>query len=60
MKIRIDSAIGERARKAAEKAGYSSVEEFVRHAVEKELATMEEAEGREEVAKQLKGLGYLE
>jgi Arc/MetJ-type ribon-helix-helix transcriptional regulator len=50
----------DRARQAAAKAGYSSIEEFVRHAVEKELARVEEAESKEAVTEQLKGLGYLE
>jgi metal-responsive CopG/Arc/MetJ family transcriptional regulator len=50
----------DRARQAAAKAGYSSLEEFVQHAVEKELARVEEAESKEAVTQQLKGLGYLE
>lgn len=58
--VKIGKALLERARAAAEKAGYSSVEEFVAHAVEKELARMEEAEAKDAVVKQLKGLGYLE
>jgi hypothetical protein len=52
--------LADRAKAAAEKAGYSSLEEFVKHAVEKELARIEEAESKDQVAKQLKGLGYLE
>ena len=50
----------DRARAAAAKAGYSSLEEFGIHAVEKELAQVEEAESKEAVTQQLKGLGYLE
>jgi hypothetical protein len=50
--------LADRARAAAEKAGYSSLEEFVTHAVEKELARLEEA--KDPVRDQLKGLGYLE
>ena len=60
MKIRLDDTLAERARKAAEKAGYSSLEEFLQHLIEKELAQLEEAEAKEEVVKQLRGLGYLE
>jgi hypothetical protein len=52
--------LAERARAAATQAGYSSLEEFVKHAVEKELARIEEAESKDAVTKQLKGLGYLE
>jgi len=58
--LKLDKALWERARAAAEKAGYSSPEEFIRHAIEKELAGLEEAEAKEQVVKQLKGLGYLE
>ncbi|MDE3195799.1 MAG: hypothetical protein KGN84_05625 [Acidobacteriota bacterium] len=60
MKIKLDDTLAGRARKTAEKAGYSSLEEFIEHIVEKELARLEEAESREEVVKQLRGLGYLE
>ena len=58
--LKLDKALCERARKASEKAGYSSLEEFVQHAIEKELGALEESEAKEEVVKQLKGLGYLE
>jgi metal-responsive CopG/Arc/MetJ family transcriptional regulator len=58
--LKLDPALLERAKSAAAKAGYSSTEEFVRHAIEKELARLEEAEAKEEVTKQLRGLGYLE
>lgn len=58
--LKLDKALCDRARAAAQKAGYSSLEEFVQHAMEKALASLEEAEAKEEVVKQLKGLGYLE
>jgi hypothetical protein len=58
--ISLGTPLAERAKAAAEKAGYSSVEEFVRHAIEKELTRLEEAESKDLVTKQLKGLGYLE
>lgn len=58
--VNLGAALTERAKAAAAKAGYSSVEEFVKHAVEKELERIEEAASREAVTKQLKGLGYLE
>jgi hypothetical protein len=59
-KVQLTPELYERAVAAAQKAGYSSVEEFVAHAVEKELAGIEEAEAMDAVTKQLKGLGYLE
>jgi len=43
-----------------EKAGYSSLEEFIEHAMEKDLAHLEEADSKEDLIKKLKGLGYLE
>jgi metal-responsive CopG/Arc/MetJ family transcriptional regulator len=58
--VRLDKALLERARAAAEKAGYSSTEEFIQHAIEKELARLEEATAKDQVVQQLKGLGYLE
>ena len=58
--VKLEKALAERARAAAAKAGYSSLEEFLEHVIEKELASLEEAEAKEEVVKQLKGLGYLE
>ena len=59
-KIKIDSKLLSRAKKIAEGAGYSSVEEFVTHIVEKELARCESNEVDEKVADRLRGLGYIE
>jgi hypothetical protein len=58
-KIKIEAGLLERAKRAAAAAGYSSVEEFVAHCIEKELQQHEAAvEGQ--VADQLRGLGYIE
>ena len=43
----------------ADLAGYSSVEEFITHVLEKEIAHLEEAASEEEIKKRLKGLGYI-
>ena len=60
-KIKIDSKLYDRAKKASEAAGYSSVEEFITHSIEKEVSQLEGAsEGDEAVADQLRGLGYIE
>ncbi len=45
--------------KYSEIAGYSSVEEFITHALEKELAKLEDADSEEEIKKRLQGLGYI-
>jgi hypothetical protein len=60
VKIKIDSSLFDRAKRAAETAGYSSVDEFVAHCIETaiEKLKVEEAEGR--VSDQLRGLGYIE
>lgn len=58
-KIKIDKALLDKIKKYAELSGYSSVEEFITHCLEKELAKIEEADSEEEVKKKLKGLGYI-
>ena len=59
-KIKIDSKLLSRAKKTAEAAGYSSVEEFVTHLIEKEVSQHESGEVDEKVADRLRGLGYIE
>lgn len=58
--IKLNKSLCQRAAEAARKAGYSSLEEFVEHAIEKQLAQFEESESKEEVMRKLKGLGYLD
>ncbi len=58
-KIKLDKSLLTRVQKYARIAGYSSVEEFITHALEKELATLEEADSEEEIRKRLQGLGYI-
>lgn len=58
-KVKINRSLYEKIRKYAELAGYSSVEEFVEHALEKEIAQLEDAGSEEEIKKRLKGLGYI-
>ena len=59
-KIKIDSGLFDRVKKAAESAGYSSVDEFIVHIIETELAKHEAADSDDKVADQLRGLGYIE
>ena len=58
-KVKIDKELLEKVKKYSELAGYSSVEEFVTHALEKEIAQLEEADSEEEIKKKLQGLGYI-
>jgi hypothetical protein len=57
--IRLDKALLARAKRHADLAGYSSVDEFVTHVIEKELARIDASESEEEIRKKLKGLGYF-
>lgn len=59
VKVAVDKALHAKIKKYAEMSGYSSVEEFVAHCLEKEVAKIEEADSEEEIKKKLKGLGYI-
>lgn len=59
-KIKIDANLYERVKKIAEKAGYSTPEEFVIHVLEKELSVLESADSDADVTERLRGLGYIE
>ena len=61
-KLKLDDELINRCRKYAEESGYSSVEEFITHVLERELRKQEEpsSEDEEQVTKRLKGLGYIE
>ena len=58
-KVKIDKALLDKIKKYAEMSGYSSVEEFITHCLEKEVAKIEDADSEEEIKKKLKGLGYI-
>ncbi len=58
-KVKLEKELFERVKKFAGRAGYSSVEEFVSHVLEKELAQIDEGESEEEIKKKLAGLGYI-
>jgi hypothetical protein len=59
-KINIESALYDKATRAAKTAGYSSVEEFVAHCIEKETQQLNVDQAESQVADQLRGLGYIE
>lgn len=58
-KIKLEKELFDRVRKFSDVAGYSSVEEFVTHILEKELSSVDESDSEEEIKKRLQGLGYL-
>jgi len=64
-KIKIDAHLFQRARRAAELAGYSSMDEFIQHIVETEVSRIETQQASSDptdrsVADQLRGLGYID
>ena len=59
-KVKLDRDLLARVRRYSDIAGYSSVEEFITHALEKELATLEEADSEDEIRRRLQGLGYIQ
>ncbi|MDE2807691.1 MAG: hypothetical protein OXN90_04665 [Gemmatimonadota bacterium] len=58
-KIILDDQLWQRAQAHVEKVGYSSVEEFVIHCIEKEL-NVPSAADQAQIEDRLRGLGYLE
>jgi metal-responsive CopG/Arc/MetJ family transcriptional regulator len=58
-KITLNDQLWKRIKVHVEEMGYSSVEEFVAHCIEKELDTRQAAD-QEKMDKRLKGLGYIE
>jgi hypothetical protein len=58
--IKLNKDLTARVKRCSEAAGYSSADEFVQHVLERELAKIEQSDSDEEIAKKLKGLGYLE
>jgi len=63
--VKIEKSLCRRVERAAAEAGYSSREEFIEHAIEKELAHYEAGESqgektKDDVLRKLKGLGYIE
>jgi len=57
--VKLDKTLLAKVKRYADLAGYSSPDEFITHALEKEIARLETADSDEEVKKRLKGLGYI-
>lgn len=58
-RVKIEKGLLKKIRMYAKIAGYSSADEFIAHALEKEIALLEEADSDEEIRKKLQGLGYI-
>ncbi|HEX7796197.1 MAG TPA: hypothetical protein VF456_17665 [Vicinamibacterales bacterium] len=57
--IKLEKALLARVKRCADAAGYSSVDEFVAHVLEKEIASIEQSDSEAEIKRKLKGLGYI-
>ena len=58
-RVKLDKDLLEKVKKYSAVAGYSSPEEFITHALEKEIALLEDAGDEDELKKRLQGLGYI-
>ena len=57
--VKLEKSLLVKVKRYADLAGYSSVEEFITHVLEKEIAQLETADTEDEIKKRLKGLGYI-
>jgi dsRNA-specific ribonuclease len=57
--FRIEKELLKKAKKYSDKAGYSSVEEFIQHLIERELSKADQGDTKENIKNRLQGLGYL-
>jgi metal-responsive CopG/Arc/MetJ family transcriptional regulator len=57
--VKLDKTLLAKVKHYAALAGYSSPDEFITHALEKEIRQLDEADSEEEIKKRLKGLGYI-
>lgn len=60
-RLKVPDDLMQRLRESAEIAGYSSVDEFVTHVLEKAVAEIEQVQtDQSAVEERLRGLGYIE
>ncbi len=57
--VKLDKDLVAKVKRYADIAGYATPEEFIAHALEKELKKLEGADSEEEIKKRLRGLGYI-
>ncbi len=58
-KVKIKKDLYKKLKQMADAAGYSSVDEFVLHVLEKEVSAIDDSDSEEEIKQKLKGLGYI-
>jgi hypothetical protein len=63
-KVKLEGELLDKVKQCAQAGGYSSVDEFVLHVLEKEIDKIlppgEDATSKEIIRKRLQGLGYIE
>ena len=61
IKLKINDELNIRLAKVADAGGYSSIEEFIMHILQRELDKLDPGSGESEesIRKKLEGLGYL-
>lgn len=59
VKVKLEKDLVQKIKRYADVAGYATAEEFITHALEKEVAKLEDAGSEEELKKRLQGLGYI-
>ena len=58
-KIKIGDDLMDQVKKYSEIAGFSSPDEFIVHALEKEIEKLQDSDSDDEIKKRLEGLGYI-
>ncbi len=58
-KVKLEKELYQRVKEFSNKAGYSSIDEFVSHVLDEAVGSLEPAEDEEVVKQRLQGLGYL-
>jgi len=58
-KVKIDKELYQKAKDFAQEIGYSSVDEYVAHLLEREVNAAQGNDEDEKVKEQLRGLGYI-
>ncbi|MCB9898998.1 MAG: hypothetical protein H6825_13415 [Planctomycetes bacterium] len=58
-KVKLDKDLVARLKKVSDTAGYATVEEFITHILEKELAHFDDAQSDQDIEAKLRGLGYI-
>ncbi len=59
-KVKLESDIYNRAKEFAAEQGYTSVDEFIVHAIETAFALSDTADDETSVEERLRGLGYID